>query len=148
MSQESAKVKARQSIRRHTQDEVEQKRLYALLKHDKWTEDKYLTRIMRKYWKRGHGHTYNQIIVRGDKYNVFQKNDKVWITIPSLVRGKHIAIPLSSNVEPLGTLRLILRDNKVEIHYTVDVERVNDCGSKIIGIDKGFTESHGDRCSS
>ena len=66
-----------------------------LLKSNKWTTDKYLTRIMRKYWKHGHNHTHNQIIIRSDNYTTFQKNDNVWIAIPSLVKGKRIAIPLS-----------------------------------------------------
>jgi len=140
MNQKSAKVKARQAIRCHTSDKIEQKRLYTLLKANKWTEDKYLTRIMRKYWKRGHNHTQNQIIVRSDNYKIFQKSNKAWILIPSLVKGKRIAIPLSSNVEPSGTLRILLRNNKIEIHYAVNVEKINDSGSGVVGIDKGFTE--------
>jgi len=108
-NREAAKVKARQAIRRHTSNEKEQKRFYTLLKSDKWAENKYLTRIMRKYWKRGHNHTYNQIIVRSDNYTVFQKSGKAWIAVPSLVKGKRIAIPLSSNQGPSSTLRIILK---------------------------------------
>lgn len=140
-NREAAKVKARQAIRRHSSDEDEQRRLYSLLKSDKWTEDKYLTRIMRKYCKRGHNHTYNQIIVRSDNYKVFQKNEKAWIAVPSLIKGKRIAVPLSSCQEPSGTLRVILKDNNVEIHYALDVKQTDDCGSGVIGIDKGFTET-------
>jgi hypothetical protein len=35
----AAKVKARRRIRRHTQDDKEQKRLFAALKRDDWTSD-------------------------------------------------------------------------------------------------------------
>ena len=140
MNRESAKVKARQAIKRRTSDEAEQKRLYTLLKFNKWTTGKYLARIMRKYWKRGHNHTHNQIIVRSDNYMTFQRNGNAWISIPGLVKGKRIAIPLSSNIEPSGTLRIILRSDKVEVHYVVNVEETDNCGTEVVGIDKGFTE--------
>ncbi|BAP55529.1 transposase [Thioploca ingrica] len=122
--------------------------MYTLLKSDKWMDDKYLTRVMRKVCQRGHNHTYNQIIVRSDDYTVFtlrtstssapRKN--VWIKIPSLVKGKRIAIPLSTNVAPKGNLRIILRHEKIEVHYAVEVEETNDCGTQTLGVDKGFTE--------
>ena len=137
---EAAKVKARQAIRRHTKDKEEQKKLYISLKYNKWTKDKYLTRIMRKYFKKGHNHINNQIIVRSDNYTAFQLKGKIWISIPSLIKGKRIVIPLSSNVKPTGTLRLILRNDKVEVHFTINIEQANDCGTETIGIDKGYTE--------
>ncbi|OQW94286.1 MAG: transposase, partial [Beggiatoa sp. IS2] len=137
---EAAKVKARQAIFRHTTDELEKKHLYKLLKSDEWVNDKYLKRVMRKVCHRGHNHTYNQIIVRSDDYTVFTLNGKIWIKIPSLVKGKQIAIPLSTNVSPKGNLRIILRNNQVEVHYAVEVVKTNDCGIQTIGIDKGFTE--------
>ncbi|MCP4700006.1 MAG: transposase, partial [Gammaproteobacteria bacterium] len=45
-----------------------------------------------------------------------------------------------TTVAPAGTLRLILRDGAVEVHYAIDVEQKTDCGDKVIGVDKGFTE--------
>jgi len=140
MTVEAAKVKARQAIRRHTKDEAERKRLYTLLKKNKWASDKYLSRIMRKYWHRGHNHTHNQIIVRADNVKTFQRGGKAWVSIPSLVPRKPLAIPLNTTVEPSGTLRVILRDGRVEVHYAIDVEQTSDCGSEIIGVDKGYSE--------
>ena len=140
MTVEAAKVKARQAIRRHAQDSQEQRRLYTLLKNNKWPSDPYLSRVMRKYWNRGRNHTHNQIVVRSDNVTTFQRGGKAWVSIPSLVPRKKIAIPLNTTVEPKGTLRIILRDGRVEVHYTVDVEQTNDCGSKTIGVDKGYTE--------
>jgi IS605 OrfB family transposase len=140
-NREAAKVKAKRSIPRHTQDKQEQKQLFSLLKSDKWMDNRYLSRIMRQVWHRGHNHTYNQIIVRSDDYTVFTLNGKVWIKIPSLIKGKRIAIPLSTDVAPKGNLRIILRNNKVEVHYAVEVIKTNDCGTQTIGVDKGFTEA-------
>jgi hypothetical protein len=74
--------------------------------------------MMRKQWRRGHNHTHNQIIVRSDNYSTFtlDGSDRAWIKIPSLVKGKPIAIPLCTNRAPVGTLRLILRQARVEVH--------------------------------
>ncbi len=139
-NREAAKFNVKQAIRSHTTDSEEQKRLYTLLRSDKWMGDKYLARVMRKYWHRGHNHTDNQIIVRSDDYCTFILDRNVWIKIPSLIKGKRIAIPLSTNVAPTGTLRIILRNNKVEVHYAVEQAMTNDCGPKTIGVDKGFSE--------
>jgi IS605 OrfB family transposase len=138
---EAAKVKVKPAIRRRTQESSEQKRLYTLLKSDKYTDDSYLSRIMRHACHRGHNHTHNQINVRSDDYTVFTLKNNVWLKISSLVKGKRIAIPLSTNVAPKGNLRLILRNEKIEVHYAVEVTKTNDCGTQIIGVDKGFTEA-------
>ncbi|MCP4698160.1 MAG: transposase, partial [Gammaproteobacteria bacterium] len=137
---EAAKVKVRTAVWRHAPDEAERKRLFTALKADKWTEDAYLRRMMRKHWKRGHNHTLNQIIVRSDSYTTFELGGRVWIKIPGLERGERIAIPLNTTVAPTGTLRLILRNGIVEVHYTIEVEEKTDCGDKAVGVDKGFTE--------
>ena len=117
-------------------------RLFTLLKSDKYPSDKYLSRVMRKHSIRGHNHTHNQIIVRSDDYTVFALEDggDVWIKIPSLVKGKRIAIPLGTAHAPHGNLRLILKDGAVAVHYAVEEEKTNDCGSRTLGVDKGFTE--------
>jgi IS605 OrfB family transposase len=95
---------------------------------------------MRKHFKRGHNHTHNQINVRSDDYTVFILGGRVWIKIPSLIKVKRIAIPLSTNVAPKGNLRIILRNGKVEVHYAVEEIKTNDCGAQTIGVDKGYTE--------
>lgn len=139
-NRESAKFETKQAIRRHTKNDGERKRLYILLKYDKWLNDPYLSRIMRRYWKRGHNHTYNQITVRSDDYDPFILNGKAWIRIPSLIRRKQIAVPLNTNIIPRGNLRIILCNGRAEIHYAVEESKTNDCGDKTVGIDKGFSE--------
>lgn len=140
MTVEAAKDPVRRAICKCTNDEAERKRLYTLLKRNEWASDPYLSRLMRKHWSRGRNHTHNQIIVRSDNYTSFQRGGKAWIQIPGLERGKRVAIPLNTTVEPSGTLRVILRDGRVEVHYAVDVEQTADCGSKIVGVDKGYSE--------
>ncbi|MBK1647784.1 RNA-guided endonuclease TnpB family protein [Rhabdochromatium marinum] len=138
---EAAKVKARRCIWRHTNDKAEQKRLFTALKGNDWVQNAYLRRVMREHWKRGHNHTHNQIIVRSDNYTTFQLGGRAWIKIPSLVKGQRIAIPLNTTVAPTGTLRVIIKDDDhIEVHTTVDVETQQDCGTRTLGIDKGYSE--------
>lgn len=140
MTVEAAKVDARRAIRRHTKNDSERKRLYTMLKRNEFAADPYLSRIMRKYWTRGHTSVDNQIIVRSDNVTTFQRGGRAWVSIPGLEPRKKIAIPLNTTVEPAGTLRVILRGGRVEVHYAVDVEQTTDCGSEIIGVDKGYSE--------
>lgn len=149
---EAAKAKVRRAIPTHTKDKTEQHRLYTLLKADRWLEDGYLRRMMRKYFKHGHTSVDNQIVLDTGCYTAFEYSGKAWVDVMSLERGCRIAIPLSTNVMPVGTLRLLLRDGKVEIHYAVEAKTatsVTPCGNASIGIDKGyseaFTDSDGDR---
>lgn len=137
---EAAKVKVRKAIRCHTKDKEEQKRLYILLKSDRWLEDSYLRRMMRKYCKHGHTSVANQIILDSGCYTVFALSGKTWLSVMSLARGQRIAIPLNTTFKPASTLRLILRDGLVEVHYTIGVESGKPAGKAIIGIDKGYTE--------
>lgn len=148
-NREAAKVLARKAIHHRTKDEEERKRLYTLLRYGEWTEDPYLRRLMRTYWRRGKNRTHNQIVVRADNYRIFHIGGKVWISIPGLVRRQRAAIPLNTRVVPTSTLRVIVRDDgEVEIHYQIEEEIRDDCGDEEVGVDKGysevFTDSDGD----
>jgi hypothetical protein len=145
-TREAAKVKAREAIRRHTADEQERRRLCRLLKSGRWPDNPYLARIMRKYWKRGHNHTTSQIVVRADQYTTWTlaEGGEVWLAVPGLECGARVRIPLSTTVAPTGTLRLILRGGRAEVHYQVGGSTLKSaqrpCGSTRVGVDKGYTE--------
>jgi len=79
----AAKVEVKRAIRRHTGDPVERKRLYVALKSDLWADDRYLSRQMRRHWKRGKNRTHNQIVVRADKHNT-KPDDRGRLWQPSL----------------------------------------------------------------
>ncbi|MFI0467991.1 zinc ribbon domain-containing protein [Saccharopolyspora sp. 5N102] len=142
----AAKAAVRKAIHRRTSDQAEQKRMYTALKRDKWAEDPFLSRQMRKHWKRGRNRTHNQIVVRSDQYRTFTlaEDGDVWLAVPGLQRRQLVRIPLSTTVAPSGTLRLILRDGRVEVHYQIDASAMpssaNLAGDREIGVDKGYTE--------
>ena len=140
---EAAKVKVRKAISKRTKDESERKRLFTLLKNNQWTSDKYLRRMMRKHFKHGKTNVDNQVILDTGCYTTFEQNGQAWIKVMSLERGKRIAIPLNTNRLPTGTLRLILRNGRVEVHSAVDAEQCasHPCGDSVVGIDKGYSEA-------
>ena len=144
---ESAKVKVRKAIAqrlegRQVVDQKERKRLYTLLKYDRWMEDNYLRRMTRKYYKHGKTNVSNQIVLDTQCYTAFEQNGVAWIKVMGLERGKRIAIPLNTTNLPKGMLRLILRNGIVEVHYAIDADfcSTKPSGDKEIGIDKGYSE--------
>lgn len=142
----SAKVQVKRAIRRHTTDPGEQKRLYTNLKADRWAQDPYLARQMRRHCKRGKNRTHNQIVVRADQHHTrASETGQLWLAVPGLVQRQMVKIPLNTTVAPTGTLRLILRKDRVEIHYQIDAATMKTsqvpAGTRTIGVDKGYTEA-------
>ncbi|QHC20693.1 zinc ribbon domain-containing protein [Streptomyces sp. GS7] len=145
-NREAAKRKVKKAIFRHIADEAERKHLVTLLKRDQWVADSYLSRQMRRHWKRGRNRTHNQIVVRSDQYKTFTLADSgnVWLAVPGLERRQLVRIPLNTTVSPTGTLRLILRNRRAEVHYQIDAKGTKSsgrpCGDRETGIDKGYSE--------
>ncbi|WP_460068932.1 zinc ribbon domain-containing protein [Streptomyces sp. YKOK-I1] len=118
---EAGKVKVRKTVHRRYKDETQRKKAYTDLKYGRWQDTVFLARKMRQYVQHGVSRTPNQIVVRSDQYNTWTMADgNVWIDIPGLKRRQKIAIPLNTKVAPTGTLRLILRSGRVEVHYAID----------------------------
>jgi len=141
---EAAKEKVRKAIAKHYKNKAAQKVAYSKLKSGQWIEDKYLRRRMRKYFKHGHTSVKNQIILDSCCYKAFSFGGKAWIEVMSLEKGKRIAIPLNTTRLPSGTLRLIVKNTCIEVHYTINAEtqcNITPCGkSPEIGVDKGYSE--------
>ncbi len=140
----AVKKKVQRRIKHHTSDKKEQKRLFGFLKYRRWLQDSYLLRIMRRYWNRGHNHTFNQIVLDTGCYDTYEHKGRVWLKVSGLQRGKRIAIPLTTTVAPTGTLRLILKEGRAEVHYTPPTAEQKPCGTETVGIDKGYTEAFTD----
>jgi transposase len=142
----AAKTQARKAVNQHTSNPAERRRLFTALKTDTWAEDPFLSRQMRKHWKRGWNRTHNQIVVRSDQYRTFTlaEGGNVWIAVPGLERRQLVRIPLNTTVAPTGTLRLILRDHRVEVHYQIDARSLKSsarpAGNRELGVDKGYSE--------
>ncbi|MFE9690918.1 RNA-guided endonuclease TnpB family protein [Micromonospora sp. NPDC005806] len=143
---EAAKAHVRPAISRRTNDPAERKRMFTALKADRWANDPFLARHMRKHWKRGRNRTHDQIVVRADQHHtVADARGRLWLAVPGLERRKMVKIALSTTVAPTGTLRLILRRGRVEVHYQIDASQMRSsqrpCGDRTIGVDKGYAEA-------
>ncbi|MFI0467303.1 RNA-guided endonuclease TnpB family protein [Saccharopolyspora sp. 5N102] len=142
----AAKAAVRKAIYRRTADQAERKRMYTALKRDAWAEDPFLSRQMRKHWKRGRNRTHNQIVVRSDLYRTFTltEDGHIWLAVPGLQRRHLVRIPLNTKMAPSGTLRLILRHGRVEVHYQIDPatmpSSIRPAGDHRVGVDMGYTE--------
>ena len=139
---EASKEKVRKKIFRNIDDSAERSNLFKMLKNDSlWINNSYSRRLMRSVWKHGKNHTFNQIVFESGSYKCFSYNGKNYIEVISLTRRKRIAIPITTNYPITGQIRFILREGKVEIHYTIDNTDERGCGKNKIGIDKGYTEA-------
>jgi hypothetical protein len=143
---EAAKAEVRQRVGRGLVPEAERKRLYTLLKRDRWTGDPLLRRWMRRQWRRGHNHTSNQVIIRSDNARTVTLTEgaEVWLAVPGLAPGAGVVVPPATTVAPTGTLRVILRGGRVEVHYQVDDTAVKSAhrarGTAAVGVDKDYSE--------
>ncbi|MFE9691928.1 RNA-guided endonuclease TnpB family protein [Micromonospora sp. NPDC005806] len=142
----AAKVQVRRAISRRITDPAERKRMFTALRADQWASDPFLAGQMRKSWRRGRNRTHDQIVVRADQHNTLvDGRGRLWLAVPGRERRKMVRIPLSTTVAPTGTLRLILRGGRVEVHYQIDASQLRSsqrpCGDRMIGVDKGYTEA-------
>jgi transposase len=145
----AAKHKVRRAVAARTTDETERKRLYTLLKQDKWLEDTYLHRMMRKHFRHGKSQCSNQFVVRSDKHSeriidgqlviTLHLSKKVGgsITLYTTTSGKNVSLEKKN-------LRVIVREGKVEIHYAYEKPPGRPHGDKVMGVDKGYTEAFTD----
>src|ERR1700716_2077133 len=101
---------------------------------------------MRRQWRRGHNHTSDQVIIRSDNVRTFTLTDggEVWLSVPGLAPRAGVVVPPAAAVAPTGTLRVILRGGRVEVHYQLEDTAVRSaqrpCGTARVGVDKGYSE--------
>lgn len=145
----AACAKVRQAIAKRASDAVERKRLFALLKGDRWLEDGYLHRMMRKHFRHGVSSCCNQFIVRSDKHESCIAGGRLTVTVRVAKQyGQPIVLTTNSSgkgVDLTGcNLRIILNGDLVEIHYATGKSEGRPCGTAEIGVDKGYTEAFTD----
>ncbi len=146
---EAAKVPVKKAIWHKTRGNGEERhRLYALLKRNRWDEDSFLHRQMRKQWKGGTSRVTNQIVADAGSYTTKVWHGRAWVHLQGMERGQRIAIPLRGTHLPTGTLRIILQDDgQVAVHYALDEDTAcctKPCGDGELGVDKGYTEAYTD----
>jgi hypothetical protein len=149
MYKAAAMVKVRRAIHARTPDKTEQKRLYTLLREDQWQAAPFLRRQMRKHFRHGKSSVANQFIVRSDKHASKVIEGQLIVTIRIAKKyGNPITLVTTSsgkNVDLTGkNLRILVKDGHAEIHYATEKGGGRPCGTRIIGVDKGYTKAFTD----
>lgn len=142
----AAAQKVRQAIARHTSDKDERRRLYTLLKADRWLDDPYLHRMMRKHFRHGISHCANQFVVRSDKHVEAVIDGRLVVTIHVAKQyGQPIQLITRSNGRGVDlrdcNLRIIVKGDQVEIHHAREKTAGRPCGTQEVGVDKGYSEA-------
>jgi len=122
--------------------------LLAKFKDSSFLEDKWLSAKFRKYFYRGHTTVANQLVFNYTMYSWFTHKGQGWLSLKITGTKDRINIPLcTDDKHPIaGTIRLILRNGKVEVHYTIEIDIEKNkvdrpVGQLEVGIDKGYTEA-------
>ena len=145
----AALVKVRQAVAARTKDQTERKRLYTLLLKEEWQSEPFLHRQVRKHFRHGRSHTANQFIVRSDKHSSQVIDGHLVVTIRVAKKyGTDIVLVTTSSGKSVDlascNLRVIVKGDVTEIHYATDKAQGRACGTKPVGIDKGYTEAFTD----
>ena len=114
------------------------------IRNAEYLNNSYIHRLVRKNIKRSYNKCCNQIVLDNCTYTAFIKDDKAFIKICSLDKGKRIVIPLRTNRIPSGTIRLVVDDKSRTLRVIHSVKVYHDEQSSkelgIVGIDKGYSE--------
>lgn len=114
------------------------------IRNGEYLNDRYVHRLIRKSIKRSYNKCHNQIVLDNCTYTAFIKDDKAFIKICSLDKGKRIVIPLRTNRIPSGTIRLVVdhKSRTLRVIHSVKVysEHQSSQDLGIVGIDKGYSE--------
>lgn len=137
-SREAAKTAVRRAINRRTAAQAERKRLFTALKSDTWLSDPWLSRLMRRHWKRGRNRTHNQIVVRSDQYRAFTLVDGGDAAAINNLLG--IGDPDITLHTPHTRVRQILREREIAaVPTAVDLDSSTAprcvCGERNIPLD-------------
>ena len=147
---EAAKKKVRQAIhRRAAGDDAEAARLYGLLNTHQWRSDNFLHRQVRNHFRHGQVHRRNQFVVRSDKHREAVVDGQLTITLHIAAKyGSDITLTANTNGDGVDlsrkNLRIVLREDHVEIHYAFEKGAGAPCGTQTVGVDNGYTEALAD----
>ena len=108
-----------------------------------WIHDSYLHRCVRKRFHHGRGHADNQFIVRSDKQQSFVREGSLVVQLR--LNGRFVELVTSSNGTNVHlekrNLRIILRNDRIEIHYAFEKSAGRPHGKGEAGGDSGYSET-------
>jgi putative transposase len=74
-------------------------------------------------------------------YQIFENKGRQYINIMTLVPRKRLAVPLTGQTPIRGNIRLVLKEHRLECHYTAKLKsEPTNLHETIIAVDFGYTE--------
>ncbi len=139
--QEAAKTYLIRKIYSRHSEEKPRKELIKLLRLDP-TTDPWLHRQWRKQYKRGHTFNRNQVVYQKGGYKAKRLSRyTIRLEVQGLVRCQRISLIIKSNRLPVGQIRVMNNQGKLEVHTVFEKEiMAQDKPEKQLGLDKGYTE--------
>ena len=101
---------------------------------------------LNNYIKRQTRKFNTKMVAKSDKTMIYDstlyKASKGEIKLASLIPRKRIIANLTDNSIPTGNITIVLDRDKqrIEIHSTIEVNKIDNHNDNIIGVDKGFTD--------
>ena len=137
---EGSLEKLKDLVEKRIQNEEQKHNAYWHIWIGKWIAHPKLHRWMRKLFKHGHTQVDNQISLDSGSYNWLVGEKNGYLEIQGLEPRQRIKIPLDTSHRICGTIRLIIKHSKLEVHYTIESLSIEKSGSGLVGLDKGYTE--------
>ncbi|MBI5274321.1 MAG: transposase [Chlamydiales bacterium] len=102
----------------------------------------YVRRVIKKLKKKPPTVKTTRIVkFDADCYEVFEKEERQYLKIMTLVKGNRLALPLVGKTKLSGNITLVISDTKIEIHATQDLKKKSpQKNGTIESVDFGYTE--------
>jgi transposase len=98
-----------------------------------------INRYFRRYKSIPYSKKGKTFQIDADMYKYKRENDKLFIEFSSLKKAKRLRIGLTDKVIHSGNLRVILREQSLEIHSALNIKQKKLWLEKnVVGIDKGY----------
>lgn len=75
-----------------------------------------------------------------DCYSSFEHNNRWYVSLMSLIPGKRIVLPLFGQAKVSGTITLVQKDERLDLHVSCPLKPKKNTSSAIEAVDFGYTE--------
>jgi len=98
-----------------------------------------ISRYVRRYKNIPYSHRASSFQIDADMYEYKMENGNPFLEFASLRKMKRLRVELTDKSVRSGNLRIVLKNNYIEVHSTVDIKQKQLWNSvNTVGIDKGY----------
>ncbi len=101
--------------------------------------NKYLNRIIRTKKFKKPTSKARSFLLESVQYRYKTENGNHYILLSTLEKGKRLKLKLSHGIKFYGAIRIVIKNNRIEIHKAIEVKEKPCTGTNVVGVDKGYT---------